>query len=102
MKEVEVKNKAQIRQLLYAGRIFGIKDDRYHSFGGFERWWYDKQLDICHSCKSHSPDGREITHGADGKERIESYSLVKAAKVLWRSRSSLFLYGEEGPSDTNR
>lgn len=99
MKKIEVKNKEQIKQLLYAGHILGIKDEQYHSFGGFQRWWYVKELDTCHSCKSHGPDGKEKTHGADGKEKIESCSLDKTAKILWHNHNTLFMYDEDTPNE---
>ena len=98
MKKIEVKNKTEIKELLYAGRILGIKDDLYTSFGGYQRWWYDKYADACYSCKSHGPDGKEITHDAEGKEKIDSYSLDKAAKILWRNHKLLFLYDEDMPN----
>jgi hypothetical protein len=52
MKKISVEDRTQIKQLLYNGVVFGIKDDRYRSFGGFQLWWYDKQLDVCNRCES--------------------------------------------------
>ena len=82
MKKISVEDKTQIKQLLYNGIVFGIKDDRYRSFGGFQLWWYDKQLDVCNCCESYWFDGRK---------RIHRDSLDRAASILWHNRRSLFV-----------
>jgi hypothetical protein len=82
MKKIDVADKAQIKQLLYADCVLGIKDDRYNSFGGFQLWWYDKHLDVCNCCDSSWSDPRK---------KIRHRSLDEAANVLWRKRKSLFL-----------
>jgi len=82
MKKISVEDKTQIKQLLYAGNVFGIKGDRFKSFGGFQLWWYDRHLDVCSYCESHWSDGRK---------RIHQCSLNRAARILWHNRSSLFL-----------
>ncbi len=82
MRQIEVDNKFQIKQLLYCDCVLGIRDNRYCSFGGFQLWWYDKQRDICRCCHSRWSSIRK---------RIERYSLDKAAKILWRKRNTLFL-----------
>ena len=83
MKKVTVKNKTEIKDLLNDGHILGIKDGQYSSFGGFQIWWYDRKLDVCHSCESHWVDRRK---------KVESYKPKKAAKVLWHNHNSLYLY----------
>ncbi len=90
MKKINVEDKTQIKQLLYSGSVFGIKDDRYRSFGGFQLWWYDKQLDVCTCCESHWSDVRK---------RIQHCSLNRAAKILWYNRNSLFLRSKNLPED---
>ena len=82
MKKISVEDKIQIKQLLYYGNVFGIKDDCYRSFGGFQLWWYDKQLDVCNRCESYWSDGRK---------RIHHCSLNRAANVLWHNRQALFV-----------
>ncbi|HUT46742.1 MAG TPA: hypothetical protein VMX36_10690 [Sedimentisphaerales bacterium] len=82
MKKISVENKTQIKQLLYYGKVFGIKDDRYRSFGGFQLWWYDKRLNVCNCCESL---------WADGRKRIQHYSLDRAASILWHNRRSLYV-----------
>ncbi|MHC4095831.1 MAG: hypothetical protein ACYSU3_07205 [Planctomycetota bacterium] len=47
MKKIQVKDKSHIRQLLYTECILGIKDNQYKGFGGFQLWWYDKNLCTC-------------------------------------------------------
>jgi hypothetical protein len=82
MKKIDVEDKFQIKQLLYANCVLGVKENCYRSFGGFQLWWYDKQHDICSCCASGWSDFRKkVTH----------HSLDEAAKILWRSRNSLFL-----------
>ena len=83
MKKIKVESKERIEELLYASYVLALKDDQFRSFGGFQRWWYDKQHNVCHSCGSR---------WADGTKEIESCSLKKAAKILWHHRDSLFLY----------
>ncbi|KPL20278.1 MAG: hypothetical protein AMJ75_12005 [Phycisphaerae bacterium SM1_79] len=90
MRKINVEDKSQIKQLLYAGGVFGIKDDQYRSFGGFQLWWYDKQLDVCNCCASYWSDGRK---------RIQYCSLDRAAKTLWHKRDCLFLRSKHLPED---
>ncbi|UCG49265.1 MAG: hypothetical protein JSU94_05670 [Phycisphaerales bacterium] len=82
MKKLDIQDKAGIRQLLYCGCVLGVKDDRYRSFGGFQLWWYEKEYDACYCCESHWSNVKTI---------VKRYSLDKAAKILWRSRYSLFV-----------
>jgi hypothetical protein len=82
MREISVEDRTQIKQLLYAGSVFGIKDDRFRAFGGFQLWWYDKHVDVCAYCESHWSDGRK---------KIHHCSLNRAARILWHNRKSLFL-----------
>ena len=82
MKKIEVKDKAHIKQLLYLEWVFGVKDDPYKSFGGFQLWWFDKQRGVCDCCESHWTDRRK---------KLAHYSLDKAAKILWRHRDSLYV-----------
>ena len=86
MRKISVEDKTQIKQFLYYGYVLGVKDDQYKSFGGFQLWWYDKQLDVCNCCQSHWSDGRK---------RIHHYSLNRAASVLWHSRRSLFVRSKQ-------
>jgi hypothetical protein len=90
MKKISVEDKTQIKQLLYYGSVFGIKDDRYRSFGGFQLWWYDKRRDVCNCCESHWTDGRK---------RIHQFSLDRAASVLWHNRRSLYVRSKHLPDD---
>lgn len=90
MRQIEVKNKFQIKQLLYSDYVLGIRDNKYRSFSGFQLWWYDKQRDICNCCQSH---------WSSIKKRIERHSLDRAAKILWRKRNSLFLRGKRLSED---
>ena len=46
MKKIDVEDKTQIKQLLYTGNVFGLRNDQFRSFGGFQLWWYDKQFDV--------------------------------------------------------
>ena len=82
MKKIEVKDKIHIKQLLYAECVLGVKDDQYRSFGGFQLWWYNKQLGVCDCCESHWSDPRK---------KLVHYSLGKAAKILWHNRHCLFV-----------
>ena len=82
MRPISVEDKTQIKQLLYTGNVFGIKDDQFRAFGGFQLWWYDKHLDVCSYCESHWSDGRKTIHHC---------SLNKAARILWHHHKSLFL-----------
>ena len=82
MKKINVLDRAQIKQLLYADCVLGIKDHQYRAFGGFQLWWYDKKLDLCNCCESH---------WSDPVKRIKHFSLNKASKVLWRRRDCLYL-----------
>jgi len=82
MKRIGVADKSQIKQLLYTECVLGVKDDQYHSFNGFQLWWYDKQRDVCNCCQSHWTNLRK---------KVERHSLDKAAKILWHKRNSLFL-----------
>jgi len=90
MKKISVEDKNQIKQFLYNGSVFGIKGDRFRAFGGFQLWWYDKQLDICNCCGSYWFDGRK---------RIQHYSLGRAANILWHNRRSLFVRSKHLPDD---
>ena len=90
MRKINVEDKIQIKQLLYTGSVFGIRDDQYRSFSGFQLWWYDKKLDVCSCCGSQWTDIRK---------RIQHCSLNKAAKILWHKRHSLFLRGKHLPED---
>jgi hypothetical protein len=90
MKEISVEDKTQIKQLLYYGYVFGIKNDQFKSFGGFQLWWYDKQLDVCNCCESHWSDGRK---------RIHHNSLNRAANVLWHNRRSLYVRSKQLSDD---
>lgn len=90
MKKINVEDQTQIKQLLYTGGVFGIKDNRYRAFGGFQLWWYDKQLDVCNCCESTWSDVRK---------RIQHFSLNNAAKVLWHNRQSLFIRNKNLPED---
>lgn len=90
MKQISVEDKTQIKQFLYYGYVFGIKDDRYKSFGGFQLWWYDKQLDVCNRCESHWSDGRK---------RIHQCTLNTAANILWHNRKSLYIRSKQLTDD---
>jgi len=85
MKKIFVKDKARIKELLYDGYMVGIKGSKFGSFGGFQRWQYDKHADTCHSCDAVWADKRRI---------IKSYSLKKATKILWHNRGDLYLYAK--------
>jgi hypothetical protein len=82
MKKISVDDKTQIKQLRYTGSVFGLKGDQFRSFGGFQLWWYDKQLDVCNRCESH---------WADARRGVQQCSLSRAASILWHNRRSLFL-----------
>ncbi|MHC4677655.1 MAG: hypothetical protein ACYTEK_03070 [Planctomycetota bacterium] len=82
MKKINVDDKTQIKQLLYMGNVFAVRDDQYRSFGGFQLWWYDKPHDVCRCCESHWSDARK---------RVQRCSLDKAARILWHNRQSLFV-----------
>lgn len=82
MRKVSVDNRRQIKQLLYAGNVFGLRGDQFRAFGGFQLWWYDKQLDVCNRCESHWVDVRR---------KVQQCSLSRAASILWHNRRSLFL-----------
>jgi hypothetical protein len=82
MKRIAVNDKWQIKQLLYADGVLGIKDDSCYAFGGFQLWWYDRQHDVCRCCRSRWSDFRR---------QIEEHSLDRAAAILWHSRNALFL-----------
>ena len=83
MKHVNFTSNDHIKQLLYSGFHIGIKDDSYKSFGGFQRWWYDKGSDRCFSCESH---------WADRRKRFKCYTLKKGSKLLWSNRDRLYVY----------
>jgi hypothetical protein len=72
--KIEVDNKMQIKQVLYADGVLGIKGEEYRAFGGFQVWWYDKKLGICHCAESHWTDTRKQT---------KTYRFEKAVKILW-------------------
>jgi len=90
MKKISVEDKTQIKQLLYYGKVFGIKDDRYRAFGGFQLWWYDKKLNVCSCCESHWVDGRK---------RIQHYSLDRAGSILWHNRRLLYVRRKPLPDE---
>jgi hypothetical protein len=90
MKKIEIQNKTQIKQLLYTGNVLGIKNDQYKSFGGFQLWWYIKNIDTCDCCESYWSDVRK---------RIHHYSLNKATRILWHNRHSLYLRNKHLPED---
>ena len=90
MKRVTVNDKCDIKQLLYSDCVLAVKDDGCQSFGGFQLWWYDKQRDTCHSCRSRWSDLRR---------KIEQCTLDKAARILWHKRDTLFLRNKHYPED---
>ena len=89
MRKIKVSSKDQIKELLYDGFVLGVKDDRYRSFGGFQRWFYDREHNVCRSCATDWTD----------LKRIENYSLNKAAKRLWHNHKSLFVYTKNIPPE---
>ena len=82
MKRITVNNKLQIKQLLYADGVLGVRDHSCHAFGGFQLWWFDKRHGICRCCRSQWSDLRR---------QVEEHSLDQAAAILWHQRSELFL-----------
>jgi len=90
MKPIEVRDKAQIKQLLYAEHVLGVKGDQYRSFGGFQLWWYDRHLGLCDCCQSC---------WSDSSKRVTHYSLDKAAKILWRHRDALYMRTRHADAD---
>lgn len=82
MRRIDVKDRLQIKQLLYCDCVLGVKDSQYQSFDGFQLWWYDKQHGVCRTCKAQWSITRQF---------LERCSLDKAAEVLWRKRRSLFI-----------
>jgi len=86
MKKIMVSKKFQIEGLLYEGYALGLKDDRFSSFGGFQRWKYNPKEKNCYSCQADWDDRRNT---------IMTYSMKKAVKILWHNRDSLFLYTKE-------
>ena len=82
MKKISVEDKIQIKRLLYTGSVFGLRGDEFRAFGGFQLWWYDKQLDLCNRCESH---------WADIRKKVRQCSLDRATSILWHNRRSLFL-----------
>jgi len=90
MRHIEVDNKCQIKQLLYADCVLGVRDHKFNSFGGFQLWWYDKQRDICSCCQSC---------WSNVGKRIRRLSLDSAAKILWRKRNCLFVRGRRLSDD---
>jgi hypothetical protein len=82
MKKIEVADKTQIKQLLYAEHVLAIRGAEFRSFGGFQLWWYDRHRGVCDCCESHWSDPRK---------RVTHCSLNKAAKVLWRHRHDLYM-----------
>jgi hypothetical protein len=82
MKKIQIKDKTQIKQLLYAEWVFGIKDDQYRSFGGFQLRWFDKRRGVCDCCQSRWSDPRK---------RLAHYTIDKAAKILWHNRHRLYV-----------
>ncbi len=90
MKRIIVDNRSDIKQLLYSDCVLGVRDDACQAFGGFQLWWYDKQHDTCHSCRSR---------WADLRKHVDQCSLEKAARVLWHKRNALFLRGRHLSED---
>ena len=90
MKKINVESRDQIKQLLYDECVFGIKDDKYRAFGGFQLWWYDKRRGVCDSCESHWSDPRKKLH---------HHSLEVAAKILWRHRHELYMRARHADED---
>ena len=90
MKRIAVTDRSHIKQLLYSDCVLGVRDDRCQCFGGFELWWYDKQHDTCHCCRSRWTDLRK---------RVHQCSLEKAARILWHRRNALFLRGRHFSED---
>lgn len=88
MKAIQVENRSQIELLLSCDYVLAVKDDRYHSFGGCQLWWYDHEKELCMSCGSRWTNMRKV---------VESHSLKEAAKTLWRKRRSLFLRTRKPP-----
>jgi hypothetical protein len=82
MRQINVIDKQQIKELLYRDCVLGIRDDSCYAFGGFELWWYDKEHDVCRCCRSR---------WADLRRRVEEHSLDRAAGLLWHNRAALFL-----------
>ncbi len=91
MKKISVEDKTQIKQLLYTGGVLGLRGDQYRSFGGFQLWWYDKQLDVCNRCGSH---------WGDANRKVQQCSLNRAASILWHNRRALFLRHKHLQEDT--
>jgi len=89
MRKITVSSKDQIKELLYDGFVLGIKNDRFRSFGGFQRWFYDRDHNVCRSCDADWTD----------LKRVECYSLNKAAKRLWHNHKSLFVYTKNVPPE---
>jgi hypothetical protein len=79
---IEVNNKQQIKQLLYSGCILAIKGSQFHSYGGFQMWWYDKKTDMCHIAESHWMDRRK---------QVKTCRFAKGVKTLWHNKRSLYL-----------
>jgi len=90
MQKIEIENKLQIKQLLYSGCILGIKGSQFQGFGGFQLWWYDKQLGTCHFAESH---------WADRRRQVKDCRFNKAVQTLWSSRMSVFLSTKHIPPD---
>ena len=85
MRKTDIADKAQIKQMLRARGVLGIANGQTQRSGVLQLWWYNIKDDVCNRCESRWPDtGREI----------ESVSLNKALKILWRNRSSLYLCGK--------
>jgi len=82
MHRIDVENKLQIKQLLYAGAVLGIKGNQFRAFEGFQLWWYDRKHNICHCAESHWLDTRQ---------RSTPHSFKKTVKILWHNRDSLFM-----------
>ena len=82
MRKISVEDKTQIKQLLYTGNVFGLRGDQFRAFGGFQLWWYEKQLDACN---------RSESHWVDVRRKVQRCSLIRAASILWHNRQSLFL-----------
>ncbi len=90
MKKIEVKDKTQIKQLLYAEFVLGIRGKQFCAFGGFQLWWYDRHRGVCDCCEAHWNDPRK---------RVVHYSLDKAAKILWRHHHDLYVRTRHADED---
>ncbi len=91
MKQVYVRNRQEIEQLLYTDSVLGVKADRFKAFGGFQLWWFDREHGICRSCESQWSDSRK---------RVGHYHLDKASKILWKHRRCLYVRSRHTADDS--